>query len=50
MKRVKVNREAELTSRVKKSKIEKRGKEEMKEVEEEIKGMSNTSWFIMVKK
>ncbi len=32
MNRVKVNREAELTSRVKKSKIEKRGKEEeMKE-------------------
>jgi hypothetical protein len=26
------------------------GKEEMKEVEEEIKGMSNSSWFIMVKR
>lgn len=26
------------------------GKEEMKEVEEEIKGMSTTSWFVMVKR
>lgn len=26
------------------------GKEEMKEVEDELKGMSNSSWFIMVKK
>ena len=26
------------------------GKEEMKEVEDDIKGMSNSSWFIMIKK
>jgi hypothetical protein len=26
------------------------GKEEMKEVEDEIKGMSTSSWFIMVKR
>jgi hypothetical protein len=26
------------------------GKEEVKEVEEEIKGQSNSTWFIMVKK
>ena len=26
------------------------GKEEMKEVEDDIKGMSSSSWFIMIKK